>query len=33
MSAIEHDGVIPRISAVEDALNRENIKIPDPEEG
>ena len=29
--AIEHDGVIPRIAAVEDALDREGIDVPDPE--
>jgi len=27
MSAIEHDGVIPRIGAVEDALDREGIDL------
>jgi hypothetical protein len=29
--AYGHDGVIPRISAVEDALDREGIDVPDPE--
>ena len=28
--AIEHDGVIPRIGAIETALDREEIDVPDP---
>jgi hypothetical protein len=29
--AYGHEGVIPRIAAVEDALDREGIDVPDPE--
>jgi hypothetical protein len=29
--AYGHDGVMPRIAAVEDALDREEIDVPDPE--